>query len=372
MTEEDQDQRVDRTLEQKAPEASTDPVGRATYIATVACAFLAFWYVVGDRVTPSTSQARVHGYTVPIVSQVSGLITRVDVAVNQLVVANQTLVHIDPETYTLAVNQAEIDLALAGQNVGADTANVASAQARLTKAQAELARVQRDMQRVIPLEARGILPKADADRARGVFEQSQATVEAARADLRGARAQLGEEGESLRIRAAIIALERAQIDLERTIIHAPSDGGVTNVRAEVGQYAATGQPLMTFISQRDVWIEAFLRENSIGNITPGNPVEIVLDVAPGKVFAGEVQSVGFAVSWDKSAPGGLAIASRPSGWLRDPQRFPVVIKFSDDAAYGYRRGGGQADVIVYTGDGWVMNGLGWLSIRFTALLSYLY
>jgi multidrug resistance efflux pump len=372
VTEEDRDQGIDRTLKQNAPAANTDPVGRATYIATVACVFLAFWYIVGDRVTPSTSQARVQSYTVPIVSQVAGLITRVDVAVNQLVEANQTLIHIDPDVYALAVSQAEIDLALAGQNVGADTANVASAQANLTNAQAELARVERDMQRVIPLEARGILPKADADRARGIFEQSQARVEAAKAELLGAQTQLGKEGDSLRIRAAIAALERAQIDLERTTIHAPSDGGVTNVRAEVGQYATRGQPLMTFISKRDVWIEAFLRENSIGNIKPGDPVEIVLDVAPGQVFDGEVRSVGFAISWDKSAPGGLAIASRPSGWLRDPQRFPVVIKFSDESAYGLRRGGGQADIIVYTGEGWVMNGLGWLSIRITALLSYLY
>jgi len=84
----------------------------------------------------------------------------VDVVVNQLVEANQTLIHIDPDVYALAVNQAEIDLALAGQNVGADTANVASAQANLTNARAELARAERDMQRVIPLEARGILQMA--------------------------------------------------------------------------------------------------------------------------------------------------------------------------------------------------------------------
>ena len=61
-----------------------------------------------------------------------------------------------------------------------------------------------------------------------------------------------------------------------------------------------------------------------------------------------------------------------SGWLREAQRFPVIITFDDDSAKGLRRLGGQADVIVYTGNNWIVNPLGWIWIRILSLFSYVY
>jgi multidrug resistance efflux pump len=61
-----------------------------------------------------------------------------------------------------------------------------------------------------------------------------------------------------------------------------------------------------------------------------------------------------------------------SGWLRDAQRFPVVVHFDDDSARGYRRLGGQADVQVYTSGNFIINTLGWLWIRLLSVLSFVY
>ena len=69
--------------------------------------------------------------------------------------------------------------------------------------------------------------------------------------------------------------------------------------------------------------------------------------------------------------GDLVTIKGDSGWLRDAQRFPVIIYFDDESAYGYRLGGGQADVQIY-GDNAVLNGLGWAWIRFMSILSYIY
>ena len=70
--------------------------------------------------------------------------------------------------------------------------------------------------------------------------------------------------------------------------------------------------------------------------------------------------------------GGLATVEAKSGWLRDAQRFPVIISFEDDEAQGLRRLGGQADVLVYTSNNWIINPLGWLYIRLLSWLSYVY
>jgi len=130
---------------------------------------------------------------------------------------------------------------------------------------------------------------------------------------------------------------------------------------------------MTFIEADNAWIRADFRENSIGNIKPGNKVEIVLDVAPGKVFKGQVSSVGFAVdSFASGDVGQLASVESRSGWLRESQRFPIIIRFDDESTKGFRRVGGQADVLVYTGSNPVINTLGRLWIRALSWLSYIY
>ena len=130
---------------------------------------------------------------------------------------------------------------------------------------------------------------------------------------------------------------------------------------------------MTFVEGDNAWIQADFRENNIGNMKPGDPVDIVLDVAPGRIFRGKVTSIGFAVDSSASSDAGeLASVSSRSGWLRDSQRFPVIIRFDDESSKGMRRVGGQADVLVYTGDNATINMLGRWWIAALSWLSYVY
>jgi multidrug resistance efflux pump len=214
-----------------------------------------------------------------------------------------------------------------------------------------------------------------ADRTQTSLLKAQSRVTNARAELDKAKEELGQEGaENVRIRAALTALEQARLDLARTELRAPSRGVVTNARIDVGQYATAGQPLMSFVSVRDVWIEAYLRENSLGNIKAADRVDIALDSAPGRVFKGEVASLTYAVKWNNnSAPGDLPTVTAPGGWLRDAQRFPVLIRFVGEVPPGLRREGGQADVIIYTeASNFLFSALGRLWIRLMSLLSYVY
>jgi multidrug resistance efflux pump len=345
-----------------------------TRIAGALVALTLVWYLAADRLTPSTGVARVSGYVVPIIPEVSGTVTAVKVDLNQRVAAGDVLVEIDPELFALQVEQAEAELARAGESIGADTGGVAAAQARVSKATAELLAARRDGERIATLTEAGVASQFRADNARTRIEKGEAELEAAKAELETSRSQLGDSGASnSRIRSAAAELAKARRDLEHATVHAPTDGGVTNVRVEIGRFASAGSPLMTFISSSDVWVEAYLRENSLGRVQPGDPAEIVLDVAPGRVFSGVVVSTGFGVDWGRAADAGaLPSISNPSDWLREPQRFPVVIHFTDDASVGLRREGGQADVIIYTKGSALLKPPGWLWIRLMSLLSYAY
>ena len=351
-----------------------DPVRRLVRRVALLCVVLFAWYVASDRFTPYSDQARVDGYVVPIVPEVSGRVIVVEVEINQLVDTGQLLLEIDPRDYQLAVADAEANLERSGQDIGTGTAEIAAAQARLAdaKAQVELQRVQTD--RRIRLEGLGVSSATEADRARALLSGDKARLATAEANLQKAVEDLGDDGRmNTGVRSAMAALDKARDDLARTSLHAPSEGAMANVDIDVGQYATAGQPIMTFISASDAWVVVDLRENSLGHIEIGDEAEILLDVAPGRVFKGRVASIGHGVATgSRSELGALPTVSSQSGWLREPQRFPVIVRFSDQESQGLRRAGGQADVVIYTGSNYLLNSLAWLWIRFVGILSFVY
>jgi multidrug resistance efflux pump len=98
---------------------SMDPVRKWTLIILAVCGVLMIYYVVADRITPYTTQARVNALVVPVAAEVSGRVTEVAVQSNQFVEAGDLLFQIDRERYELAVETAEANLQSARQATGA-------------------------------------------------------------------------------------------------------------------------------------------------------------------------------------------------------------------------------------------------------------
>lgn len=355
---------------------SSDPVRRTTWLVLLIVLLLFVWYVASDRYAPWTDQARVEGWIVPIAPKVSGRVVEVAVTADQRVGAGELLARIDPRDYELAVQRAESNLELARQQTGADSAGVESAAAAVEQVRADLTKRKADVDRYERIydQDPGAISASTRDRSAAAFAAAQAALEAAEAELERARQQRGATGaDNAKLRDAEATLKQARIDLAETRLLAPSAGGVTNLKIDEGQRATAGTPLMTFVSATDVWVKAYLRENSITQIEPGDPVEIVLDAMPGRVLQGKVASVGFAVSAPSGgAAGDVETVRTSSGWLRDAQRFPVIIRFDDDGSRGYRRYGGQADVQIYASDNTLLNALGRFWIRLMSVLSYVY
>ena len=359
----------------KDPE-QRDPVRLTTWVVIVLAVLLFVWYVMADRHTPWTDQARVDGWVVPLAPKVAGRLVEIVVSADQRVKAGDLLLRIQPKEYELAVQRAESALDLARQATGADSAGVDAAKANVDKARADLLKRQKNSerhQRIFEQDP-GAVSGSTMESAAASQASAEAALESAVADLERARQQLGSAGEdNAKLRDARAALEQARFDLESTALRAPSAGGITNLRVFVGDYAAQGEAVMTFVSGTDVWVKAYLRENSIAGIDVGNEVNIVLDALPGQVLAGKVASVGFAVSQPSGGKAGeVETVKASSGWLRDAQRFPVIVRFEGDAGKGFRRYGGQADVQFYTDDHPLLNALGRLWIRLMAWLSYVY
>lgn len=360
------------TLDKPNKKDKTSKIKKITNILLLVLVVLFVFHLVADRFIPSTDLARVRGYVVPISPQVSADVIEIVAQPNQLVKVGDVLVKLDPTDFEIALKQAEEGVEQAKQGVGAQTASVASAQARVTEAQANLVNAQAQFNRIAALADKGVVSKSERDNAQAALSSARAGVASAKAELERVKEQLGGEGEeNSQLQTALLALEKAQLNLSRTNIVAPSNGGVSNFKLEAGYHANVGQPLMTFISADEIWLEAYFRENSLGNLKPGDEVEIALDFAPGEVFSGKISHIDYGVDWGQVEQAGkLAQVSKQSGWLRETQRFPVTIVFTDDASKGVRRVGGQADVIAYSDDATLLKPIGKLWIRILSWLSY--
>jgi len=351
-----------------------DPVRLVTLIVLALCVLVFIWYIRADRLTPYTSQARIQALIVPIVPRVSGHLTEVGVRLHSKVEKDQLLFQLDRRPFELAVRSAEAQLDQVTKELGVQGASVKSAAGRLGVARAQLDRAQRNYDRTqsILADNPGALSLADKDRTETGLAQSVERVSSAEADLEKAQQQLGEAGpENAQLRVAIAAVEQAHLDMTFSSVLAPSRGAIENFNVDVGHYAPAGQPIATFVSTHDIWIQADMRENNLGRIEPGDPVEFVLDAAPGRIFAGTVRSVGYGVSAGAGGSrGDLPTVGSSEGWLREPQRFPVIIDFDESATSGLVRIGGQVDVIVYADESTLLELIGKLSIRLRGWLSY--
>jgi multidrug resistance efflux pump len=361
----------------EATVAQQDPVRRWTLLTAAAIALLLVWYLAADRYTPFTSQARVDAYVVPIAPQVSANVKAVNVSNNVLVEAGDILLQLDDSQYLLAVSRAQADLETAQQTFGASTAGIDSAAANVSAAEAERIRATKDYDRMqrIREEDPGAISQRRLDMAESTLSAAESRVTASKSELERARQQRGSEGaDNAGIQAARAALNQAELQLEWTNIRAPASGLVTDLQLEVGNFAQPGKPLMTFVGINDVWIQADLRENNLGHIQAGDTVDIALDVDPGRLYKGTVRSIGFGVdSGSTTALGSLPTIENDRNWLRDAQRFPVIVEIgSRPEGAPALRVGAQATIIVYTEDSFLLVPLGKIYMRILSIASYIY
>jgi len=349
-------------------------IKKVTFIVLLISFVFFIWYVLSDRHTPYTDQARIKGLITPVTARVSGNITEINVKLHSKVKAGDIIFQLDKRPFEIAIAQAEANIDNTTQSVAASSASVKSSAGKLGVAKAQLDRAQRNWNRVekVMLENEGALSESDKDQSETALLKAIEQVASAEASLERAKQSLGDSGpDNPKIRTAIKKLEQAQLDLAFSTIIASTDGIIESFDIDLGYYASAGQPLTTLISKSDVWIQANMKENNLSLMQLDDDVEFTFDIAPGKVFHGKVRSIGYGVFIDQTNKGGLPDIQTKNGWLQDPQRFPVIISIENNEDYkNLIRLGGQVDVVVYTGNSFILNSIASFRIRFMSWLSY--
>ena len=144
----------------------------------------------------------------------------------------------------MAVAAAEAQLALTQQSLRVSSSTVDAAKAALLKDTQNEARLKR-----IDADVPGAISQRNLETATLARVEREAQVRTAGANLQQAIEALGpRDAKNPQLLAARAALDKAQLDLQYTRLVAPNDGLVTDLRVDAGNFAATGQPLMTFVA----------------------------------------------------------------------------------------------------------------------------
>jgi membrane fusion protein (multidrug efflux system) len=301
----------------------------------------AFYHYAG--LTRSTENAYINADVVSVAAQVSGRVTAVYIKDNQHVRKGDALFDIDPEPFAIALQRAEADLAQARQNTRQDNAEVSVARAQVAQMESDLANARASYARDKELVSQHFLSQQALDDAKTRTQSLQAALEQAHAKLTKALAtpqKPEERGDVLKAQAAI---EQAKLDLQHTHVTAAQDGQISNLSLTAGSLVAAGEPLFALIAENSFHIDANFKETELPGIHPGQDVDIKIDMYPGQLFKGKVESISGGTGTAFSL---LPAQNATGNWVKIAQRVPVRIKFAQTDAEHPLRIGATATVSV--------------------------
>jgi RND family efflux transporter MFP subunit len=258
-------------------------VGLLITLAAVAVAVVLgkqMWHAYFEA--PWTRDATVRAYVVTMAPEVFGRIVELRVADNQFVHKGDLLMVIDPTDYQIAVMRTE---------------------AALSQAKLDAQNIAREAQR------REGLAKVDAV-ALEQLQLFQSNALVARAKILQATADL----------------HQARVNLERTRIRAPVDGWVTNLLAQLQDFANVGQSEVSLVNAESFWVDAYFEENQLVSVHEGDSVTIQL-MGYKSIVRGHVASVSRGIDVANAQPNqqGLATVNPIFTWVRLAQRIPVRV-----------------------------------------------
>ncbi|MEP0712052.1 HlyD family secretion protein [Algoriphagus sp.] len=314
--------------------------------------------VLASRFTPSTNQVRVQGLSLPLTPMVSGYVSKVNVSLHKEVKQGDTLFLINRKPFEIAVAQAEINLENITQSITAGVAGLKAASAQLNRARVQLERATKNWERTkrIMEQSKGALAEADRERSESSYLSAIEGVSTAEANLEGQRAALGPiSEENPALKGALNQLDKANWELSQTAIISPSDGIIESFTIEEGYFASPNRALASLVSNNTIWIQANFTEKNLTHLKIGDAAKITFDINAGEIYTASVKSIAYGVKTQTTSPGDLPTVSAPQGWLREQQRFPVILALDDEQMYKKLRQGSQGNAVVYTGENWLLN-----------------
>ncbi|PIT69932.1 HlyD family secretion protein [Bartonella tribocorum] len=306
----------------------------------------------------STEDAYVQGDIAAIAPKLNGYIEKIAIKANQIVKKDDVLFYLDNGDYQIALDQTEARLNTQKKTLLRIDAQITAAHSALDDAKAQktaasaiATNAQLTLKRVTELKENRYAPQSNVDDAKSAYEQAIANVKRADAQIAAAHANIQvleaqrSETES-QTKSLELSREKAQRDLDSTIIRAPFDGIIGNLTAKTGDFVVNGQRLAALVPIHALYIEANYKETQLQNIHAGQKAYISVDAFKNEVFTGTVVSISPATGAVFSL---LPPQNATGNFTKIVQRIPVRISIPEEVLKtGHIRAGMSVSVEVDT------------------------
>ena len=295
----------------------------------------AYAWIQGGRII-STENAYIRFAKLMVSTDVSGLVSSVEVKEGQKVKAGDVLFRLDPHSFQSALSAAEAQLEQIKLNLESARQDYERVQFDIAAQKALLSQAQAAFDRAQTLMRTDNGTKASFDQAFFTLEAEEQKLQSLQKQAQSALTRLGgdltrslqQHPQYLQIKAQV---DEARRQLDHSIVHAPFAGTVTGVETlQPGTYlvsqtaALTNTGAVGLISNERAWIEANLKETDLTHAEIGNRVKISVDAFPGHVWEGQLQSIAPATGSEFSV---LPAQNASGNWVKVVQRVPVHIAF---------------------------------------------
>ncbi len=255
-------------------------------------------FLIGLRfVTPNSANATVVQRTIQLIPRLPEptLVTDVLVDENTPVKKGQPLFQFDRRPYEYKVRQLEAQLAEAKQNVLVLQSNVEAARQTATRAKVALDYQQYQQGLFDKLAKEQAVREEDVVQRATSVASAQATRDGTLAELEVARLKYKSEFDGVNTTVASVEaqLRQAQYYLDNTTLVAPEDGRIINLQVRPGMVSGIYRigGIAALIAEADRYLLATFYQENLKYVRPGQSVEIALDLYPGQIFAGKVDSI---------------------------------------------------------------------------------
>ena len=308
-----------------------------------------FWYALGGRYV-TTENAYIKRNMVAVSPAINGRVVEVLVTDNQTVSKGDMLFALDPRIHQIAVVRANAKIKRVGNDIRAMRAQHAQIEAEIADALERVAYLQRQLKRQEELHAKGMATEAIVDG--HTYDVSQ-SIQSVRALEQRARQVIEALGGSRQIPVAehpmhleaVAEKEAAELSMEHTIVRAASDGIVSRVQLQPGEWVEEGEPVFQLIEKDDVWVEANLKETQLTHVQVGQSVSFEVDAYPGQTWHGQVKQISPATGSEFMV---LPPQNATGNWIKVVQRLPVRITIDSLEGRAKLRTGMTATVSVDT------------------------
>jgi membrane fusion protein (multidrug efflux system) len=311
--------------------------------AAVAALAGAAWYgwdywTVGQYLV-STDDAYVKADNTTIAPKVSGYLRQVLVGDNERVKAGQVLARIDERDFQVALDQAKSDVAAAEAAIASKQAQLGvqqtvidAARATVDVDKATVTFAAQENKRYTDLASTGYGSVQNAQQAQSRIAGAQAAVQRDTANLASAlkqvdllKAEIAQATASLA--RANAAESQAELNLGYTSVVAPIDGIVGNRSLRVGQFVQAGTQLMSVVPATGAYVVANYKETQLTDVRRGQAVDIAVDMFPGSIVHGRVDSIAPASGQEFAL---LPPDNATGNFTKVVQRIPVKIALDPD------------------------------------------